>query len=220
VLIKISANDAMKKGLRLEESAVMAEMMASMGFDGIEAPVRDGGHIEPARVEEELPKMVAALKERGLEITVLASSVSRCDEPHTEKVLRTAAKLGIRRYRLAHLKYDLERSVVVWVGQGRGRETIDRFFNEMLRMEKEMTGINHRISVPVAVLLAGHDEIVDNRAIEEWFKKLQSDNKAIKLFEDMHHVMPFEDDIEPLITFISDWIGVREASVEHQRVKN
>jgi transposase len=37
-----------------------------------------------------------------------------------------------KRHRYATLVYDLERSVVVWVGQGRGRETIDRFFNEML----------------------------------------------------------------------------------------
>lgn len=36
LLIKISAQDAMKRGLRIEEGAVMAEMMADMGFDGIE----------------------------------------------------------------------------------------------------------------------------------------------------------------------------------------
>ena len=36
ILIKINANDNMKKGLKLEESVVMAKMMAEMGFDGIE----------------------------------------------------------------------------------------------------------------------------------------------------------------------------------------
>jgi len=36
ILIKINAYDNMKKGLKLEESVVMAEMMAGMGFDGIE----------------------------------------------------------------------------------------------------------------------------------------------------------------------------------------
>jgi 2,4-dienoyl-CoA reductase-like NADH-dependent reductase (Old Yellow Enzyme family) len=36
LLIKINATDNMRKGLRLEESAVMAEMMSGMGFDGIE----------------------------------------------------------------------------------------------------------------------------------------------------------------------------------------
>jgi len=36
ILIKISGTDNMKNGLKIEESAVMAEMMGEMGFDGIE----------------------------------------------------------------------------------------------------------------------------------------------------------------------------------------
>ena len=36
ILIKINGNDNMKNGLKTEESAVMAEMMGEMGFDGIE----------------------------------------------------------------------------------------------------------------------------------------------------------------------------------------
>lgn len=36
ILIKISAYDNMKKGLKQEEGIIMAEMMADMGFDGIE----------------------------------------------------------------------------------------------------------------------------------------------------------------------------------------
>ncbi len=36
ILIKINAYDNMKKGLKLEESVVMAKRMAEMGFDGIE----------------------------------------------------------------------------------------------------------------------------------------------------------------------------------------
>ena len=34
--------------------------------------------------------------------------------------------------KFATLVYDLDRSRVLWVGQGKGRETIDRFFNEAL----------------------------------------------------------------------------------------
>ena len=95
-----------------------------------------------------------------------------------------------------------------------------RFFNEILRMEKELTAASRRMTLPVAVLLAGHDEIVDNKKITEWFKELESDDKAIKIFDNMYHVMPFEDNIDPLINFITDWIKMREKSVEPQRVKN
>lgn len=35
-------------------------------------------------------------------------------------------------HKYATLVYDLDRSVVVWVGEGKGRKTIDKFFNTML----------------------------------------------------------------------------------------
>ena len=95
-----------------------------------------------------------------------------------------------------------------------------RFFNEMLRMENELAGINHRISLPIAVMLAGHDEIVDNKKVKEWFNKLESGDKAIKVFDDMYHVMPFEENIDPLVGFITDWLEMREMSFEHQHFKN
>lgn len=89
----------------------LADRMAEIGVDGIEAPIRKGGHVEPERVEEELPKLVEALKKRGLEITVMTSDVNDPDDPLTERVLRTAATLGIRRYRMKYFKYDLQKSV-------------------------------------------------------------------------------------------------------------
>jgi sugar phosphate isomerase/epimerase len=88
-----------------------AEVFAELGFEGIEAAVRPGGHVLPEKVEEDLPKFVEALKKRNLEITVLTSGISSVDQPHTEKVLRTAAKLGIKRYRLDWSRYDLSKPI-------------------------------------------------------------------------------------------------------------
>ena len=88
-----------------------AEVFAELGFDGIEATVRPGGHVLPERVEEDLPKFVEALKKRGLEITILTSGIGSVTQPHTEKVLRTAAKLGIKRYRMDWWRYDLKRPI-------------------------------------------------------------------------------------------------------------
>lgn len=88
-----------------------AEVFAELGFDGIEAAVRSGGHVLPERVEEDLPKFVAALKKHGLEITVLTSGINSVSQPHTEKVLRTAAKLGIQRYRMDWWRYDLDKPI-------------------------------------------------------------------------------------------------------------
>jgi lysophospholipase len=95
-----------------------------------------------------------------------------------------------------------------------------RFFNEIIRMEKELFSINRNITVPVAVFLAGHDEIVDNDRVKEWFESLESNDKTIKVFDDFYHVMPFEENIDLLIDFITDWIRMRELSFESQSIKN
>ncbi len=85
----------------------LADRVAELGFDGIEAPIRAGGHIEPTAVEDRLPELVEALAKRKLEVTVLTSDVNDPDDPLTKRVLRTAATLGIKRYRMKYFKYDL-----------------------------------------------------------------------------------------------------------------
>ena len=65
----------------------LAAEIASLGFDGIEAPIRKGGHIEPERASEDLSKLVDALSKQGLEITVMASDINDPNDPLTERVL-------------------------------------------------------------------------------------------------------------------------------------
>ncbi len=90
----------------------VADLIAEIGFDGIEAPVRPGGHVLPENVEEDLPKMAEAMKKRDLEILIMTSGINEVsDEQHTETVLRTAAALGIKRYRMAYFKYDLSKPI-------------------------------------------------------------------------------------------------------------
>jgi sugar phosphate isomerase/epimerase len=99
----------------------LADRIAELGFDGIEAPIRKGGHVEPTEVEDGLPKLAEALRKRDLEITVMASDINDPNDPVAAKVLRTAAALGIRRYRMKYLGYDLKRSVVEQLDEWRPR---------------------------------------------------------------------------------------------------
>ncbi len=87
-----------------------AKNLAAFGFDGIEATVRNKGQVLPERVEEDLPKMVEAFKKRNLEITLMATDINAVN-PLNEKVLRTAAALGIPRYRMSYYKYDLNEAL-------------------------------------------------------------------------------------------------------------
>jgi len=65
----------------------------------------------------------------------LHRSIERAREGHRIRDLRT---LGIdeisysKGHKYATVVYDLERAVVVWVGQGKGRESIDTFFEQAM----------------------------------------------------------------------------------------
>jgi sugar phosphate isomerase/epimerase len=83
-----------------------ADVVAQVGWDGIECPVRQRGQILPERVEEDLPKLVQALRKRNVELQIAVTDIRNTKNPLNEKVLRTASKLGIKLYRLAHIAYD------------------------------------------------------------------------------------------------------------------
>ena len=74
--------------------------------------------------------------------------------------------------------------------------------------------------LPVVVLLAGHDEIVDNERVKKWFSGILSRDKAMRVFDGSYHVMPFEEDITPLVDCINDWVKEKEMSFESQSIKN
>jgi len=82
-----------------------AQAAVDLGWDGIELPLRAKGHVLPEKVDEDLPRMVEALKAKGLEVLVAATDIKGADEPNTEKVLRALSKNGVRLYRHGGFKY-------------------------------------------------------------------------------------------------------------------
>lgn len=86
--------------------AETADLVADVGWDGIECPIRDGNasHIAPERVADDLPRMVEALAARGKTVAIVTTGFVRPDASG-ERILRTAAALGIRRVRLGFVRY-------------------------------------------------------------------------------------------------------------------
>ena len=113
----------------------LAEEISNAGFDGIEAPIRKGGHIEPEQVEVELPKLVDALAKKSLKISVLTSDINDPRDPLTEKVLKTASSLGIKRYRMKYFRYDLGRSITKQLENWRKQ------FQELAAVNRELNVI-------------------------------------------------------------------------------
>jgi len=92
----------------------LASHIAAAGFDGIEVTARNqpDSYIHPERAADELPQLHEALAQQGLEITILTTDILRADEPTAEPMLRVARQLGIPRYRLGFLTYDLKQPII------------------------------------------------------------------------------------------------------------
>ncbi len=88
-----------------------AAFIKELGVAGIEGTVRKGGHVEPERVEEDLPRQIEALQKRGLEMTVMTTDVFGAENPLSQRVLKTAAALGVKRFRMGAHKYDYARPI-------------------------------------------------------------------------------------------------------------
>jgi sugar phosphate isomerase/epimerase len=99
------------KHLQFLQGEDLAKGAAEIGFDGVDFAVREGGHVEPARVAQDLPPLVKLLRAHGLEVPMITSGIVDADTPHAEEVLRTISELGIRRYRWGGFKYDATRPI-------------------------------------------------------------------------------------------------------------
>ena len=94
------------KHLHWLDIADMACTTADIGFDGVDLTIRPNGHVTPEKVEEDLPKAAEYCKQAGIEIVMLSAAISNISQPFTEKILKTAASLGIKHYRMDWYYYN------------------------------------------------------------------------------------------------------------------
>jgi len=144
-------------------------------------------------------------------------------------VVKIAAKISSFFYPKAHFKIPINDRMFtdnkryidfIKNDKMRLRSLTCRFFNQIIRMETDFEAIKNKLLLPVVVLLAGHDEIVDNERVKKWFSGILSRDKAMRVFDGSYHVMPFEEDITPLVDCINDWVKEKEMSFESQSIKN
>ncbi len=117
----------------------MAEAVKELGFDGVGLTVRRGGHVLPERAEDDLPKAAEAVKKAGTKIVKMVTNIFDPNDPNTEKVLRTASKLGITHYRLGYARYEEKKSI---------QEQLKNFKSQMhdlaaMNKEYKIYGGNH-----------------------------------------------------------------------------
>ena len=66
----------------------LGELVASLGFDAVEFPLRDGYQAQPADAEKSLPKLVETLKAYGITVESVASPKTK-SFGHSLKLLKT-----------------------------------------------------------------------------------------------------------------------------------
>lgn len=90
-----------------------AKLLAECGFGGIDYTVRTAqGHVIPEKVTEDMPRAIDAAHAAGLKVEMITTEITSVRDPHAETVLRTAAKYGVKCYRLGTWNYDAKLGVL------------------------------------------------------------------------------------------------------------
>ena len=77
-----------------------------MGYDGVDITVRPyPGHVDPARVKQDLPPFVRAVRSHGVMVRAITCPIADVSSPHAEEILDTAAGLDIRHYWWGSFQY-------------------------------------------------------------------------------------------------------------------
>lgn len=87
----------------------MAQTAKEIGFDGVDLTFRKGGHVEPERAEQDLPKAAEAIRKAGLELTMATAGIVDAETPNAESMLRAMHSVGLKQYRWGGFKYDEKR---------------------------------------------------------------------------------------------------------------
>jgi sugar phosphate isomerase/epimerase len=90
------------QGMPLEQAAAL---LAGIGIKAVDLTVRPGGHVEPAAVEDQLPRAAGVLADQGLRIGMITTAITDAADPLTRRVLSTAARLGVGYYKLGYYPY-------------------------------------------------------------------------------------------------------------------
>lgn len=75
------------------------------GFDGVDLTVRGGGHVLPARVADDLPRAVAAIRDAGSTVTMLTTELTQPGDPTARAVLQTARTVGVPLLKAGYYRY-------------------------------------------------------------------------------------------------------------------
>lgn len=89
----------------------MCECVERSGLGGFDLTVRPAGKVEPSAVETDLPPLSDKARKYNLALDMIVTGIVNATDPLAERVLKTAASLGVTHYRLGYFDFDLKTGV-------------------------------------------------------------------------------------------------------------
>jgi len=86
------------------------------------------------------------------------------------------------------------------------RQATARFLLESVRLDAYLRFVPRHVQVPVLVLLAQHDRIIDNQRTRRYVERFASSDKAVIEYPGAHHTLEFEPEPERFISDVRHWL--------------
>jgi L-ribulose-5-phosphate 3-epimerase len=85
----------------------VAKAVVDIGLRSVDLTVMPyPGHVDPQKVETDLPPFVAGLKTAGVAVSAITCPITDADSPNAEAILRAASSAGIHYYSWGGFQYD------------------------------------------------------------------------------------------------------------------
>jgi sugar phosphate isomerase/epimerase len=140
------------KHLQTMSVAEAGRAIKELGFSGVELTVRQGGHIAPERVGDDLPRAVDELRAIGVETPALVVEIHSRAEEYSAAVCRAAARVGATELRTSSRRYQ---------GFGTIREQIAA----ARRDAKDLESLGHEYGVRLCIHCHSGDFLSSNGAL-------------------------------------------------------
>jgi alpha-beta hydrolase superfamily lysophospholipase len=86
------------------------------------------------------------------------------------------------------------------------RQATARLLLESVRLDAYLRFVPRHVKVPVLVLLAGRDRIIDNARTRRFVSRLASADRSIIEYPTAHHTLEFEPNPDPFINDVKQWL--------------
>jgi alpha-beta hydrolase superfamily lysophospholipase len=90
------------------------------------------------------------------------------------------------------------------------RQATARFLIESVRLDGYLRFVRRHVRVPILLMLAEHDRIIDNARTRRFLERLASTDKTTLEYAGAHHTLEFEPEAELFLRDLRQWLEKHE----------